>query len=515
MSLRPDSSDYEGVFPRLGGRSVNVPTEEEWLPSRGKSADNLSKTNRSAEMELNRNPTSSGAGLSSSLGEKWMPSRGHALSFASLFLFSVILYLRPYELIPALSSFMSMAFYMGIITLALFVPTQLGLEGNLTARPREVNLVLLLGLAALLSMPLAISPGEAWKTFNDNLLKALLIFIVIVNVVRTERRLKALILLALAVSVYLSIYAISDYQQGVFKVGTMETNDLRIAGRIKGLFENSNDLALHLVTMVPLAVALGLAKPGLFRKLVYFGATGLLVGAIIVTFSRGGFLGLVATVFVLVYKLGRNNRTATAGALVFAIVLFFALAPGAYSGRISTILDSSADITTSSTQRTEVLKRSVLVALRYPIFGIGIGNFHHKSIRELATHNAYTQVAAEMGLAAMLIYMMLLVHPFRRLRMIEDQSYSERDHTQFYYLAIGMQASLVGYMVSSFFAAVAYQWYAFYLIGYAIALRRIYYQEPTLGQIPHIPELASQDKSLDFRGRDFAHVSDNGKSSGI
>jgi hypothetical protein len=32
-------------------------------------------------------------------------------------------------------------------------------------------------------------------------------------------------------------------------------------------------------------------------------------------------------------------------------------------------------------------------------------------------------------------------------------------------------------MVASFFAAVAYQWYIYYLVGYAIALRRIYYLE--------------------------------------
>jgi hypothetical protein len=32
-------------------------------------------------------------------------------------------------------------------------------------------------------------------------------------------------------------------------------------------------------------------------------------------------------------------------------------------------------------------------------------------------------------------------------------------------------------MVASFFAAVAYQWYIYYLVGYAIALRRVYYLE--------------------------------------
>jgi hypothetical protein len=59
--------------------------------------------------------------------------------------------------------------------------------------------------------------------------------------------------------------------------------------------------------------------------------------------------------------------------------------------------------------------------------------------------------------------------------MIERELFERKENSRFYYLAIGLQASLVGYMVASFFAAVAYQWYIYYLVAYAIALRRIYY----------------------------------------
>ena len=135
---------------------------------------------------------------------KWQAKRGHGLTFACLFVFSIVLYFRPYELIPALSSFKSMAFYVGIVTLAVYFITQMVVEGNLTARPREVNMVLLLGIAGLLSIPFAIDPSEAWATFVDFLIKTILIFIVLVNVVRTEQRMKLLIYLALAVSIYLA-----------------------------------------------------------------------------------------------------------------------------------------------------------------------------------------------------------------------------------------------------------------------------------------------------------------------
>lgn len=485
MPTKPDAFDYEGIFPGHGGRgresdaSMDVwPTgkrlksfnDETFVPAPASPAAAGIQTTVQTTKQTS---TEAGSGFVSK-SQSWLRRRGHSLTFAGLFIFSVILYLRPYELFPALSGIRQMAFYTGIATLAIYVASQLALEGNLTARPKEITLVLLLLAAALLSMPLAGDPGGAWKTFNEMLLKTILIFIVLVNVVRTEMRLKLLLLLVLGVSIYLSINAINDYRAGIFATGAAETHDLRIGGRIKGLFENSNDLAMHLVSMIPIAVALGLSGRNPLKKLVYFGVTGLMVGAVVVTFSRGGFIGLVAATFVLVRRLGRKNRAATTAGLVFAVILFLALAPGAFSNRLSTIFNSASDLTGSSSQRTEVLKRSVWVALRYPVFGVGIGNFRHKSPRNLETHNAYTQVAAEMGLVAMLVYILFIIHPIRRMRLIENESYHQPERRRFYYLSVGLQASLIGFMFSSFFGAVAYQWYVYYLVAYAVCLHRLY-----------------------------------------
>lgn len=473
MRYNPETLDYEGVFPsRRSYPRESEPVEQRTVLNQAELeiGSNRAPDSLSDEAEPRPSFVSLEAG-------SWRARKGHSLTFACLFVFSLVLYFRPYELIPALSSFKTMAFYTGIVTLLVYGVSQVALEGNLTARPREVNMVLLVGLAAVLSVPFAIDRTEAWGAFTDLLIKTILIFIVVVNVVRTELRLKLLFWLVLGVSIYLSINVIRDYQAGIFKIGMAETNTQRVAGSIKGLFDNSNDLALHLVTVIPIAFVLALEKRGLIRKVVYLGITLLMVSAVIITFSRGGFLGLIAMTLVLVRKLGRRNRTAALATLVFGVIFFLAVAPATYSGRLATIFDSGADITGSSSQRTQVLKRSVLVALRYPLFGVGIGNFHHKSFQELGTHNAYTQVAAETGILAMIAYIIFLVHPLRRLRLIERELFERKEISRFYYLAIGLQASLVGYMVASFFAAVAYQWYIYYLVGYAIALRRIYYLE--------------------------------------
>ena len=404
----------------------------------------------------------------------WKPVRGHGLTFIALFLFSIVLYFRPYELIPALSSYRSMAFVIGIVTLAIFFPTQLLIEGNLTARPREINLILLLTLAAFLSMPLATNPGESWEEFTDVLLKAILIFIVIVNVVRTELRFKVMIWLAFVVTIYLSFYAVSDYTNGIFREGSAYYGDQRIGGAIRGLFGNSNDLALHIVTMIPLAVGFAFAGKSPVRKLLYLGLAVMFCAAVIVTFSRGGFLGLVAVLFVLVRKLGRGNKTLSHVILVAVILGILALAPGAYSSRLSSIFNAAADTTGSRSQRNEILKRSIWVTLRYPLFGVGLGNFHYKSVQELVTHNAFTQVSSEMGIPALIIYIMFMVYPLRQLRKIEAETEGRPEKRKFYAWSIGIQAAIIGYMVASFFASVAYQWYIYYLVAYAVAARRLY-----------------------------------------
>jgi len=472
MRHSPDVLDYEGVFPSKRSRPDDAESMGKGVfkeidldkPSH-KPADTSEKDDKDDEkpsfMELE-------AG-------QWQAKRGHGLTFAFLFVFSIVLYFRPYELIPALAGFKTMAFWVGIVTLTVYFATQLAVEGNLTARPREVNMVLLIGVAGLLSIPLAIEPVEAWNTFVDFLIKTILIFIVLVNVVRTERRMKLMIYLALVVSIYLSFHVITDYQSGIFKIGAAETNTQRVAGAIGGLFENSNDLALHLVTMVPLAFMLGIENKNPLRRIVFWGISLLMIAAVIITFSRGGFIGLIVMALVLVRKLGRRNKSLALGALVLGVVFFLAVAPGAYAGRLATIFDSASDLTGSSSQRTEVLKRSIWVTLRYPLFGVGLGNFHHKSAQELGTHNAYTQVSSEMGIAAMVFYIIFLVHPLRKLRMIEREMFERNENSRFYYFAIGIQASLVGYMVASFFAAVAYQWYIYYLVAYAICMRRLYY----------------------------------------
>jgi O-antigen ligase len=394
--------------------------------------------------------------------------RAHALSFAGLLLFTAVTYFRPYEHISVLSGFTSMAFWLALATLLVFIPTQLSVEGTLTARPLEVNLALLLLLAGLMSVPLAIEPAEAWLSFVD-FAKVITMFVVMVNVLRTERRWRAMFWLSLLVSVILSIYALNDYRLGHF-----DPRGNRIEGVIQGgIFDNPNDMALHLVTMIPLAFALLFVARGHLKKLFYGLCALLMVAATVVTFSRGGFLGLVCALFVLAWKIGRRNRFAIAMLFLASGVVFFLLVPPEFIRRILSIFGGNVD-GGSAIARQNLLWQSIIVTLRHPLFGIGMNNFHNVSAREQVSHNAYTQLSAEMGVLALVIYIIFILSAIKRMRAIERETYDSRSQARVYYLAVGLQASLIGYMVSSFFASVAYLWYIYYLVGYTLCLHRLY-----------------------------------------
>lgn len=408
------------------------------------------------------------ADAGATLNENWLARNGHGLTYGGIFLFTLVLYFRPYELIPALSGFHSIALIVAVATLLIYLPTQVGVEGSITALPIEIKCILFIAGWALLTIPIAKDPGLAWTTFNDTFIKVVLMFIVMVNTLRTELRIKALIWLGIAVGLMLSWQAVDLYNKGEFK-----TEGYRVSVDFGGMFGNPNDMSIHLVIFIPLAIALGAAAGNWALRLLFFASAAVMIAGSFVTQSRGGFLGLIAVAAVLVWKLGRRHRLRTmliAGAAGLAAIL---LAPGNYGLRILSIFIPSLDPVGSSNERTELLLRSILVTLRNPL-GIGIGNFEIVGAHNLGTHNAFTQVSSELGWLAFAAYLIILLSPIRKLVFIEKRMFANGDNSWLYYLSIGVQASIAGYFVSSFFSSVAYHWYVYYPVAYAIGLRRIY-----------------------------------------
>jgi hypothetical protein len=78
------------------------------------------------------------------------------------------------------------------------------------------------------------------------------------------------------------------------------------------------------------------------------------------------------------------------------------------------------------------------------------------------------------------------------LGQIARDTFATRRDSSFYFLTVGLQASLIAYMVSSFFLSVAFNWYVFLLVGYAVCLRRLY--ESQTGKVVVVENRKTSEK---------------------
>ena len=217
MTVKPPSLDYEPLKRTTSDSAVEdgaesvfkkprkfAHTDDEWLRA---------PTSKPPEPVLIREEKLDKTATPEPAQETWIHKHGHSLSFAGIFLFTAFVFFRPYEFSPSLMWLSSAAFWIAIATLIVYLMTQLGLENQFTARPKEVKLVVLLLAVALISTPVALEPAKAWDAFVQ-FFKVVLIFVLMVNVVRTEKRLKTLWILVLIATCVLCINAINDYRTG-------------------------------------------------------------------------------------------------------------------------------------------------------------------------------------------------------------------------------------------------------------------------------------------------------------
>lgn len=401
----------------------------------------------------------------------------HKVAFAGLWLFTLLLYLRPNELFPDLFGHFPIVRYTAIVTLLAYFASKLMRGERLMSWPIEMKALAMIVLLGVLFTPVAESPQDSLTMLLDTFLKVVTIFVLLINLIDSPERLRSIIRLVVVLGTIIGVAAIRSYLVGDFSV-TDKGVGVRIAGLVGGIFGNPNDLATGLDLLLPLAIVLALTSRGLVR-LLWLSCAALMFAGVIVTFSRGGFLGLLATGAVLLWKFGGRHRSIiTAGVLLTFVLLVFTL-PGQYGNRMRSIINIQQDPTGSAQARRELLVRAADLASRHLIFGVGMGNYHIYSLHEKAAHNSWLEISTELGLAGLLAYVVLIVAPIRSLRRIERET-TERaeanddERRQIHRLSVCLQAVLAAYIVCSTFGSIQYLWFLYYPVAYAVALRGIH-----------------------------------------
>lgn len=412
--------------------------------------------------------------------------------WGGLLLFSLLVFIRPQDQISKVFGTAHLAEIAAIVGLTGMVLVNLGRGLPGVRVTVEAAGVLALAALMLLLAPFSIWPGGVINVFTSMYMQVALIFLLMVNTVTSPKRVER-ICRAIALSFgIIAARVCFDYLRGV---NLVEGN--RASGPSDSFLGNPNDLALNLVAFLPLVLMYARRPGAALARLVYAGIAILMIAALVFTKSRGGFLAALA-MFGTYLLMARLLTPATLIAMALGGLLLVPMVPASFWDRMASITDASKDTTGSREERIELMQQAWRVFEANPITGIGAGQFENYSEpgqvqHWRVTHNTLLQLASELGIFGVGIMLFLF---FRGLRAAcwsrktlqrhvlgrwsrrapppEPEDGLEPHERRFLYdQSTAMIACMVGWFVAALFAAVAYNWTIYYLLGLCVTTRSV------------------------------------------
>ncbi|HTL61771.1 MAG TPA: O-antigen ligase family protein [Nitrospira sp.] len=394
--------------------------------------------------------------------QAWLP-------FWSVMAFTAVLLFSPQTYLPALAPLRPALLIIAIGVLS-YVSDRWSRRLPIVEWNREMGLIAALAGLALFTVPFSLWQGGSVAVLADYA-KTIAIFVLLSHVVTSLARLRLAAWLLTCMAIGLGFFAVYNFMTGAMI--DQGVNQDRVVGNEGALTKNPNDLALMVNLLLPLTVGLFLASTEVWQRAVLFAAIGVEAGTVVLTYSRGGAITLAVIVLAYLWKLrGRRERSWIYAGL-FAAVLALPLLPSSYFDRMSTITNVQADRTGSAQERIADMIIAAKTILDNPVIGAGMG-MNMIAMREarggwLPVHNVYLELALDLGVFGLALFLVLMWSCIQAVARIQQNSVPP----DLYFLAQGLEISLIAYATAAMFHPVSYQYYFYYIAGLAICARTI------------------------------------------
>jgi O-antigen ligase len=304
--------------------------------------------------------------------------------------------------------------------------------------------VFVAGLA--LSMVVARELGPAFAALFQ-WVKSLLVYFLALDLIRTRRQTLGALAALLVAAAAEGMLGLVQYATGAgpssFAIGAEFS-------RAYGTFGKPNSYAGYLEMILPLGIVLTIwawkrfGRRGFAERLqtntwlrfipfALLGATAIIGGAILASYSRGAWLGTASAFAVMIWLAGPRSRgiaiAATLAGGALALLGGIAALPQDVRDRVGSIFSNagSPDVRTAyiTAQNFAVVEREahwvagINMFLSNRFLGVGLGNFNVRFtefdvsptflVSEGHAHNYYIHVAAESGLVGLCTYLLLLL----------------------------------------------------------------------------------------------------------
>ncbi len=276
----------------------------------------------------------------------------------------------------------------------------------------------------------------------------------------------------LIVSLYGIYQKFFGNNQGHAWVDTSMFSDISM--RVYSTFGNPNVFGQYLLILIPLCAAMIYASKHFMTKLYYFIVMSLGCVCMLLTHSRGCWIGLILTFIIFVFFVDKR--------LLIFICAAFLLMPFIMPESIIHRFASIGDMGDSSTSyRVSIWMGTLKMLKDYWLIGVGVGNeafnkvypFYSLEAAVAAhSHNFYLQVFSELGLTGIITFFITIFIALKKILV----GYIVGKKNKYSLICAGIFAGVLGLMVEGFFD---YVWYNFrffaifwLIFGIGIASRR-------------------------------------------
>jgi O-antigen ligase len=395
-------------------------------------------------------------------------------------LLNVSLFVRPAEIVPSLEGW---NIYAVLATLALFIALPAILP-QLTLRAlldRPISACVFGMLAAVVLSHLSSFYIFGARMAGMEFLKIVVYYLLLVGLIDRVERLRQFLGWLVALAVVATLLAVLQYH-GVIDIPALaaieqtqvdpDTGDTSIVLRLvsTGIFNDPNDLCLLLVLAIAACVhGIEDRRWGAWR-FAWLAPAGLFAYAMMLTQSRGGFLGLLAAVVVFIWVRKGWRKGLPLAALALPLMFYV------FAGR-QTALDVGEDTAQS---RIQLWSEGLTLFRRAPVFGFGFGTYAEE-VGQVA-HNSFVHSFAELGFFGGTLFLGAFAIAFRTLKHIGG-SMTRRTDADLVRLRPYLMAIVAGYAVGMMSLSRAYVVPTYLVLGLAAAYVEITRQQAAL-QLP-------------------------------
>ncbi|AFS38152.1 putative O-glycosylation ligase, exosortase A system-associated [Alteromonas macleodii] len=369
------------------------------------------------------------------------------------------------------------AYFLALITVISMVINRDKLKTGLHSNLFFIMVLFLIQTAISNSMTMSYS-FASWAVWND-FLKAIIFCGLILCLMTTKTRIHAL-LYAYVFGIGFNIVA--EASKFVLTAGTYPFPGIK-----NSMMTDNNLFALAIIMSLPISLYLLSTSNRKFFKLGTLGISGASLVAVIGSFSRGGFVGLIIVMWETFWKSKYKLLMLFAGTVV--LIAAISVSYSSWSSRMGTIENAAQD--QSFMGRVTAWKLATLAAIDNPVFGVGqdsmqyghVWAYYYRDINKFdfvstyntaidnpkAAHSVYFQVLGDAGFVGLFLFLLLLFKGWRLSAYLSKNSGQDWIRR----LSKAIKTSLIAYAVSASLLSMAYYDILYMLLAVLACLQRI------------------------------------------